>query len=299
MGSAKLHYVSEAMTLAGAPSLEVTNSANLVASGFFVEENYLPAADIPPVLCPCPSAGMVVSPNALPWHWRQSGRDRKALFHPENLCSSPQGEIPQQWWKEPVSIITIGFDPEFLSKSLAGFDSAKQVELRLSPTGQDPVICSLFWALRFELKSSWSTGPLVAETIAAALAAAVCRRFGTVPVAPPKWHGGLSRRALRNVTEFIHEHAAQPLGLKSLSQLAGLSPYHFCRQFKASTGISVHEYVVSTRIEIAKRLLLSTELPVGEVGYCSGMPNLSHFSTVFRKRVGVAPAAFRRQGKSY
>ena len=288
-------FIGDAMCKAGAPALETVSSTALLSHGFFLEENYLPPAEVPSVVAPIPCAGMVVSNAPVDWNWRQAGRDRHAIFHPENICTNPGGPFPQQWWDEPIRILTVFFEQEFLNQSWQGADATRTIELKLSPTGTDPVVSHLFWALHTELRRGLPTGPIVVEAIASTLAAVLCQRFSTTVIGPPKLHKGLSQSTLNAVTEYIRENASKRLSLKELSQLACLSQFHFCRQFKLSVGQSVYEYVSSVRIENAKRLLSSTDLSISEVGYRSGLPNPSHFATAFHKHLGTTPGMFRSQ----
>ena len=72
-----------------------------------------------------------------------------------------------------------------------------------------------------------------------------------------------------------------------------LSPFYFTRMFKAATGKTPLDYVMETRVEEAERLLQGTILPLAEIGRRVGFRTQAHFSTVFRKRRGVAPRTVR------
>jgi AraC family transcriptional regulator len=295
MPQRRLATISQAMSRAGAPCLSTISSEHLGASGFYVEENALSAAEIPEVISSRASAGMVVSRQSLQWNWRQAGRDYQTVFHPENIMTSPGGQFPPQWWIEPVSILTIYFEPEFLAHASPNGDPGRTVELRLSPTGTDPVIAHLFWALHHELRADWPSGRISVEGIATALGARLSLRFSTGVHAFTRRRGGLSRKALTTVIEYIRDNPGDELSLSELARLAALSQFHFCREFKRSTGKTVHEYVLDVRIERAKHLLAFSDLSIPEIAYRSGVPNVIHFSTVFRKIVGVSPAVFRVQ----
>ncbi len=136
---------------------------------------------------------------------------------------------------------------------------------------------------------------LVVEGIATVLAAALAQRFSASPPSARIFRGGLNKPTLRTIIDFIHANPDADLSLARLSSLAGLSHFYFCRQFKRSIGRTVHEYVLQVRIDTAKYLLASTNLSIPEVCYRSGITNLSHFTTAFRKYVGVTPLLFRRQ----
>jgi AraC family transcriptional regulator len=75
--------------------------------------------------------------------------------------------------------------------------------------------------------------------------------------------------------------------------LANVSPFHFCRSFKQSTGQSPHRYILQLRIEEAQRLLKKTTLAISDVANRLGFSDQSHFTMVFRKLVGTTPARWR------
>ncbi|WP_420843595.1 helix-turn-helix domain-containing protein [Jiangella muralis] len=72
-----------------------------------------------------------------------------------------------------------------------------------------------------------------------------------------------------------------------------MSPFHFARAFKASTGLAPHKYVTSRRMERANSLLLTSRLGVPEVAYAVGLTNVSHFRRVFRRHTGLLPSDLR------
>jgi AraC-like DNA-binding protein len=65
----------------------------------------------------------------------------------------------------------------------------------------------------------------------------------------------LSPRRLKAILESIREHLDTALTLRDLAAVAHLSPYHFARRFKDSTGLPPHRYLIGRRIERAKQLL--------------------------------------------
>lgn len=93
--------------------------------------------------------------------------------------------------------------------------------------------------------------------------------------------------------EYINENLTKDLTLAEIAHVAEMNPYYFSCAFKQSTGIPPHRYVMNSRIERAKKLLMDDELPLVEVGLSVGFQNQSHFTTLFHKRTGVTPKAFR------
>ena len=88
---------------------------------------------------------------------------------------------------------------------------------------------------------------------------------------------------------------SENLSLNSVAQACKLSVSHFARAFKGSTGLPPHQWVMATRIEMARGLLTSSETPLVEVAGMCGFADQSHFSRVFARIVGTSPGAWRRQ----
>ena len=79
-----------------------------------------------------------------------------------------------------------------------------------------------------------------------------------------------------------------------MAEVAGLSPYHFARQFKTATGLPPHQYVILRRVERAKHLLRAgTGLSLAEVAACAGFSDQSQFSHHFKRLLGVTPRRIR------
>ncbi len=73
-----------------------------------------------------------------------------------------------------------------------------------------------------------------------------------------------------------------------------MSPYHFIRIFKNETGKTPYEYLVDIKIEKACSLLRRSNLSVTEICFLCGFNSSSHFSTVFKQKIGVSPSMYRQ-----
>ena len=86
------------------------------------------------------------------------------------------------------------------------------------------------------------------------------------------------------------------LSLQSLADSVGMSPSYVAKVFKECAGVSVNDYLLNLRIEKAKSLLLEESLPAREIASKVGLDNENYFYTVFRKKTGQTPNAFRKEG---
>jgi AraC family transcriptional regulator len=100
-------------------------------------------------------------------------------------------------------------------------------------------------------------------------------------------------RQLRKVEDYIYERLVDDISLESLAELAELSPFHFSRVFKQTTGMSPLQFVTRERITRAQQLIRETKRSLIEIGLDVGYKNPSHFAQVFRRVVGVTPTESR------
>jgi AraC family transcriptional regulator len=161
-----------------------------------------------------------------------------------------------------------------------------------------PHLRAAMGAVEAELTSGGAGGRLAAESLANVLAVHLLRHV-LAPRQPERGRdGALPRGRLRAVVEYIEEHLDASPSLEQMAEVAGLSPYHFARQFRTATGLPPHQYVIARRVERAKELLqVGTNLSLTEVATCAGFSDQSHFSHHFRRLVGITPGQFRMSAR--
>lgn len=93
---------------------------------------------------------------------------------------------------------------------------------------------------------------------------------------------------------YIEEHLAEDLTVKTIADVFHYSPAYFSKIFKDSTKLSPYEYILSRRIELAKRLLLQTNLPMDVVADKSGFHSVSRFICAFKQATNFTPLKFRK-----
>lgn len=93
---------------------------------------------------------------------------------------------------------------------------------------------------------------------------------------------------------FLREHYNQEFSLKEVARVANYSSYHFLRVFKSQTGKTPFEYLINIKIEKAVEMLKDNKQTITEICYSCGFNNISHFTTVFKKKIGVSPSEYRK-----
>ena len=107
-------------------------------------------------------------------------------------------------------------------------------------------------------------------------------------------HVGLTPFQVQRVREFILSHLDQPIRMIELARCVRLSRFHFARRFKQTAGQTPGQFTVHLKMQKAQELLLTSPFSVIQVGMEVGYDNPSHFSTTFKKVMGVSPAHWRK-----
>lgn len=103
-----------------------------------------------------------------------------------------------------------------------------------------------------------------------------------------------TRRALP-VRRYIEANLEHRLGTDLLARVAYVSRAHFCRSFKRTFGVTVHQYVIQRRIARAQHLMLTTSATLTEIAATCGMSDQSHLTRVFRRAVAESPSVWRKR----
>ncbi len=109
----------------------------------------------------------------------------------------------------------------------------------------------------------------------------------------PTLRGGLTPVLRRRLIDFIEASLDRNITLADLARLADLSEFHLQRMFRASCGVSPHDFIMSRRIDRARHLLGGTE-PIAQIASACGFSSQSHLTRIFKSLTGTTPAVYRR-----
>lgn len=139
--------------------------------------------------------------------------------------------------------------------------------------------------------------PMAVEELAFRVAGAIIRRTGGIETQASsigaRDRGRIVEAALRMARE-AETLDAVPLGLAALAREAGMSRYHFLRQFRAVIGMTPHQYLLRFRMQQAGRRLLTSGDAISTIAFDAGFGDLSTFNRQFRRAMGASPGEFRR-----
>ena len=142
------------------------------------------------------------------------------------------------------------------------------------------------YKLRRELRATDALTPMVIDGVGIALLAEFARtrtvRFDRIA---PIW--------LERARAQLHEEFASPPSLASLAATAGVHRAHLARAFRKHYGCTMGDYVRQRRIANACHRLSGTDTPLSDIALDAGFADQSHFTTTFKRLVGITPGEFR------
>jgi AraC-like DNA-binding protein len=161
-------------------------------------------------------------------------------------------------------------------------------------TTRDPVVESLESGLLHAISAGPALDPMVGDHVMLAMLTHVAIRYGGMQKPSPRQLGELAPWQLDRAKELMASDLAAPMALAEVARHIRVSPSHFSRAFKASTGLAPSAWLLGLRLDRAKDLLRASDLPIADVAALCGFADQSHFTRTFSKSMGQAPGAWRR-----
>lgn len=110
--------------------------------------------------------------------------------------------------------------------------------------------------------------------------------------------GGLAPWQVNRAKKYVKENIELKIRGDDVAALLRISPSHFSRGFKASTGTGFLKFVLRERVGLAKRLLLDTSMPLCQIALKCGCADQSHLTRLFTRIAGTPPNKWRRNVNS-
>lgn len=99
---------------------------------------------------------------------------------------------------------------------------------------------------------------------------------------------------MNKAIEYINSHIFMDIDIDGICASIHMSKYYFCRQFKKTTGLTVMNYILKTRIILAQSMLAKESISVAEVSERCGFSSISYFCRVFKSETGKTPLEYRK-----
>lgn len=221
----------------------------------------------------------------------------RGVVLPRQMCLTPAGLTAYWNHSDYPEIVRIYLHSRMYESAVHEIFSCDGSSACLQPEFAlvDPLLEQLAIAVAAALRDS-DCEPLYIESIANLMAAHLARTYSSRASAAriiPETK--LTACKIRRVIDYVEANLEVELTLQRMAAEAEVSPLYFARAFKTTIGKSPHQYVITRRVEHAKELLRSTDLPLEEVAAAVGFCSQNHLSRMFLRHVGVPPGAYRRQ----
>ena len=196
----------------------------------------------------------------------------------------------------PTEHLYVSIPSQYLAELRDQYKGSMRVEeiaLRSRRVEYDNELATLCNALAQESTSKAPIGKLYADSLGTAIVAKLLSNYSSHSFQFPFSSPALSKSRFNRVREYIDANLSHDISLTDLAGVAGLSRMHFAGQFRRTTGLQPHRYLLQQRIEQAKGLLRTTDHRLVEIALSVGFKTQSHFTTVFKRFVGQTPAVWR------
>lgn len=165
--------------------------------------------------------------------------------------------------------------------------------LREVSGSRDGVLSSLLEKIKLELMGQAVPSNAYIHGLAQAMMVHLVCTFQTERPAEMGPRGGLQAYKLHRVFDAMKQRLHEPFVLDQFAELAELSPFHFSRVFKQSTGMSPSRYFIALRMDRARDLLDHGGRSIIEVSLAVGYASPGHFSGLFKATTGSSPSEYR------
>ena len=98
-----------------------------------------------------------------------------------------------------------------------------------------------------------------------------------------------------SMLNYVQFNFMNEITIRDIAQACACSQSTVCHVFKQYTGESIKKYIDNLRINQAKRLLSTSDLPINRIAQLCGFSNINYFPTAFKKQIGISPTEYRRQ----
>jgi len=275
------------------PSRVVLSSVSTRWNDVLLEQHRLPSSELADVTYKRHVIAINIG-HSTTWEFKKDGRFRRFFkprgaisFYPSHQPFSGRLKVTKGVF---ANVLFLALDPVFVSRVAERLElDSDGIELVEQRRSTDPTLHHIALALRAGIQSGVALDRMYGETLSTALAVHLLREYGAAVLGPKKQYGGLPREKLMRAVEYVQDQLETDLTVSRIAQAVCLSPYHFTRLFKESTGQSPHQYVVETRVRKAKELLTTGKFTISEVAHYVGFADQSHLTRHFKRLFGLPP----------
>jgi AraC-like DNA-binding protein len=199
--------------------------------------------------------------------------------------------------------ITDPFDTLQIFMPISGFgdfaaergSSFRELRYEVEDVRYDAVMLHLMQAMLPALERPNEVSALYLDSMFLAARDHIASAYGTFKTEVTEYKAGLTSRQLHHALEYIEANLSEDVSLDDVANASAASVSSLTRGFKASLGVSPHNWLLNRRIALAQRLIYDGDISLSEVAASCGFADQSHLTRVFMRKIGSAPAAWRRK----
>jgi AraC family transcriptional regulator len=227
-------------------------------------------------------------------NWRDAVH-RDFTYLPGEVIVTPAG-IRSGWhWHERSKVIVITIEPEqfgrFATSELGLLLGKKQLED--TPQALDTDLCQTGSMLLDALRTRENGSEVMYESLARIFLVKLVQRYGLLRSNSLDFSRGFTTSHYKRVLDFVASRFGGPIAIEEMATVAGISVAHFSRLFKEVLGDSPYQFVMSYRVEQAKKMLDDQTYSVIDVALACGFADQPHFTRIFKRMTGHTPRQYR------
>ncbi|WP_213947205.1 AraC family transcriptional regulator [Luteibacter sp. dw_328] len=229
----------------------------------------------------------------VPVTYRAGRVERSGVRLHGQFCVVPAGSSTRWTLTAPARSLLLRMPASLFREAAEALHQGDAADLAPAIHIRDPQVERIGWLMKTEADEGHPGGRLFADSLASALAVRLLSLSSSRPMAgQPTARHVLAPWRLQRVIEYIEANLADDLSLAALAGIAGYSVSHFKPLFQRATGVSVHQFVVSRRVERA-RLRLAEGASLADTAWETGFTDASHLARWTRRLLGASPSTLR------
>lgn len=200
-------------------------------------------------------------------------------------------------WFQPKKNILVSVEPEKMKVLAEREFDIGNIELVAKPGGEVDAVASSLATLIYTASETASKDSLYMDSLTTALTLRLISSHAAKQDLEQRdiAAGGLSPHKVKLIVDYLENHLQDSISLSELANLVGTSQRHFLRAFRHSTGLTPYQYLLNLRVERAREMVISTDLPLKVISVLCGFSSRSHLITTMRKRLKATPGQIRAE----
>lgn len=228
-------------------------------------------------------------------NWRGEAH-RDFIYHKNEIVVTPAG-LKSGWkWYEKSKVIVITLEPDKFEKFaqrelglLLGNDQLQDI-----PQFIDEDITQSATMLMDALNSEIGS-EVMFESLARVFLTKLIQKYGLEHAEDIEFNKSFTSQHYKRVLDYVSEEFGGDINIDTMAAKAGLSNSHFSRVFKKTMGQSPHQFVMSYRVEQAKKMMADPDRAMIDIALSCGFADQAHFSRVFKQIEGQNPKQYRAE----